>query len=198
MNSNNFKSIVEQEAFTKVSNEFGIAFFFWFILIITSVFLFGIHLPQKEKITCNMETIKKWKAKDHFYENGKYFDLGGAQSKKYFKSGAYSFELGKGIPFGLNYTIPRLEGNEKIKASIWRFSEKKTNKSNRIVAEVKGGLFWKSGNEIVEKSKDGWEKIQFTFEPPSRIKSKKLDIYVWNEGDDSVWFDDLEIIIERI
>lgn len=193
MNSNFFETEKANKQFKTLKIEFIQSISFWLCILLAFFFLFGLHRAPKEIVKCSMEEIKMWKAKDYFFEKGEYFGIGGEQSSQRAKSGNFSLFLKETISYGLAYAIPVLEGNEKIKVSVWQYCKNTKGCSGRIVAEVKGGVFWKSGNQKVEKDENGWERIQFEIEPPSTTKSKQLDLYVWNSGKTPIWFDDLKI-----
>jgi hypothetical protein len=51
-------------------------------------------------------------------------------------------------------------------------------------------------SEVVERADDGWERLQLELYTPPDYGNENLKIYVWNNGSDTVYFDDL--VIKRL
>jgi uncharacterized protein YqjF (DUF2071 family) len=43
------------------------------------------------------------------------------------------------------------------------------------------------------KDNNGWEKLEKSFRINQAWPGKELKIYVWNQGNDTIYFDDLKI-----
>ncbi len=82
-----------------------------------------------------------------------------------------------------------------LTASVWRFSNGKDSRNGIMVASAKG--MWKAGEDVIEKAENGWEKIHFKFRPPPECKNRRLEVYCWNKGYEPIYFDNLEIEIQR-
>lgn len=191
----NFESAVQRNSFFYVLKELGYVLFFMLLVCTAAYFLLGLNQSKSEQFACNAETVRKNKGLKSFYQNGTYFTGGKMQTDKFALYGEHSMELTKDDAFGFEFEWPYLRGNETFTVSVWRFSNGKDSRRGIIVASAKG--MWKSGEEVVEKSDSGWEKIQFEFTPPPESKNQTLKIYCWNNGHEPIYFDDLSIQIQR-
>ncbi len=169
-----------------------------FLCLLGGLVFFYFELGAGKVTThrCGAETLKRYQGLLGFYQSGTYFKGGKMQSAAFAKSGTHSLKLTKEDAFGFQFEYPYLRGNERFTVSVWRYSNGKDSRKGILVAAAKS--FWKAGEEVIEKSESGWEKIQFTFEPSKESKNQSLEIYCWNQGYEPIYFDDLEISIERL
>lgn len=188
-----FENDIQRMAFTKTLKEFIRVLLFLGFVLGSGYLLLGLQDRQVLRLKCNAETLGKHLGLSAFIQNGNAFSSGKMQSDEFAFSGKYSMRLDNADPFGFQYDLPYLKGNEKITASVWRFADGKNATTGILVASSKG--FWKAGEEVIEKSENGWEKISFSFVLPPESKNYPLKIYCWNNGNAPVWFDDLEIEI---
>jgi hypothetical protein len=56
-----------------------------------------------------------------------------------------------------------------------------------------GNEFYMVSNEEATDSL-GWRKISLSFWLPKKLNSENFKIYLWNSGQEPVYFDDLQII----
>jgi len=122
------------------------------------------------------------------------FDGGKLQSDDYSRSGKYSVLTNSKNKFALSFTIKNTMPFMYFKISVWRYSK---NGKGVLVAAAENakGLYLASEN-AVEKDKNGWEKLELDVFVPHNFNKKDIKVYVWNNSNDNVYFDDL--IIQRL
>ncbi|MEM9916470.1 MAG: hypothetical protein AAF990_00160 [Bacteroidota bacterium] len=184
-------------AFVKTSIEFGLTLLFYGLLVALLIGYIGLADAEKQTIECGAERVVPHNGVAHFESNGAYFSGGKAQTQQQARSGNYSLELSGQMPYGMSYSIPTLRGNEKIKLSVWRYASNHKNKTGTLVASISGGLFWEGSDKVVETDENGWEKIELTIDPLLQFRGKHLRLYCWNPSQESIYFDDMHIEIER-
>jgi len=190
----NFETTDHRQRFMSTLKELIYVLLFLSLVCGLVFLLSGFQERKVQRLECNAEEVRKNKNLKAYYQKGNYFAGGSMQTDKFAYAGTYSMELTKEDAFGFQYEIPYLKGNENITASVWRFSNGKDSRKGILVASAEG--MWKAGEEVVEKSENGWEKIQFNFSPPPKTKNKTLKIYCWNNGYEPIYFDDLLIEIK--
>ena len=188
-----FENETQQMAFFKTLQEFLRLLLFSGIILVSVFLLLGLQEKKVLRLKCNAERVGKDLGLPAFVQKGHTFGGGKMQSREFAFTGDYSMRLDNLDPFGFQYELPYLKGNEKISASVWRYANGKNATTGILVASSKG--FWKAGEEVIEKAENGWEKISFEFSPPSESRNHPFKIYCWNNGNSPIWFDDLEIEI---
>jgi hypothetical protein len=124
-------------------------------------------------------------------ENGSslQFGNGNAQNNENSFSGDYSLKLTPENPFGFT-TEFRAGADEYIKVTVWR----KSSNNNGLVVIDCGEGYYNAGKFVVEKSDNGWEKIFLDVYTPPHFLLGKVKVYVWNNSQEPVYFDDIEIV----
>jgi hypothetical protein len=110
------------------------------------------------------------------------------------KSGKYSVLVNKDQHYGFTTAIPIFE-NSTVTAKVWRNS---LSKSGFLVVSSGGeqGIYY-SENKGVLNDDTGWEEISISITIDSRISTKSLSVYVWNESNELAFFDDFEVVVEK-
>ncbi len=109
-------------------------------------------------------------------------------------SGKHSVFVDKKHPFALN-TMFTVRPDWYFKVSVWRKSV--DGKGVAVVSAAKSGKFYKIISKVVEKDKNGWEKLELKFWTSPLFTCDTLNFYVWKSSSkDTVFFDD--ITIERL
>lgn len=118
------------------------------------------------------------------------FKGGNMQTRTQSRSGNHSVLVTKEHPFALATEIPNVKQDSYVKVSIWR----KGNSGNLVAYNnsTKDYLASKTG---IEKDNNGWEKLQIKFFVPPVMPYQDLKFYVWNPGNDSIYFDDFTIFV---
>jgi len=189
-----FETTVHRDKFFQTLKEFAYVILFLALVCGLGFILLGLQEDRMQRIRCDAEQVRLFKKDQAFYQEGDYLPGGTMQSDDFAHGGTYSMKLTKEDAYGFQYEIPYLKGNENIMVSVWRFSNGKDSRNGIIVAAAEG--MWKAGEEVVEKSENGWEKIQFIFSPPPASKNRTLKIYCWNKGYEPIYFDDFAIDIK--
>jgi len=108
-------------------------------------------------------------------------------------SGHYSYISGPGNRFSLMTTIQDVGPDDYVEISVWR---KGSNHETHLVASsVKKDVLYKSVN-LGDTIIDGWEKLKLEFFLPPNYQDNKLEYFIWNNSDSTVFFDDLSIVVK--
>jgi hypothetical protein len=185
-----------REAYLQTLRQFGQSMLFWIALVIFLAYLLGIFSPSKTTIFCDAETVGQFQKQTVFLDRKHVITGGHLQSRAYALSGQHSIRLSPEDEFGFKYVVPKLKGNERIQVSVWRYAHEKKATPGVIIGNVKG-IFWKDCEKVVE-TQNGWEKIECTLDPTFSCRGKDLEIYCWNRGDYPIYFDDMQVKIERV
>ncbi|MCA1759948.1 MAG: hypothetical protein LC658_09285, partial [Bacteroidales bacterium] len=104
-------------------------------------------------------------------------------------SGNFSLKLTpeKLYGFTTEYTVGP---DEYFQVTAWR----KCTGDDGAIAIGAGGELYKASKKVVEINSEGWEKIYLEMFSPPHIAENKLTIFVWNVGNDTVYFDDIQIV----
>jgi len=140
-------------------------------------------------IACDMEQVSgdsKFYSTDSCYQ----FENGILQNNKKWRSGKYSVCLRESAPYALKIKLT-LPPGAFVKASVWRHS---TDGKGRIVASSDAG-FYEARNAITNSDDNGWELIENNFAIPVECSNDDFYIYLWYNGKQQAYFDDLTIRI---
>lgn len=148
--------------------------------------------PVNSSITCDAEMTNK---KGEFVSSDdslSTFSGGKLQTDIDSYSGKHSvLTIPKKSAFALTYEIKRTAPNTYFKISVWRKS--KDGNGSLVISAKDSKVFYRVTKDPVEKNQDGWEKLILEANTPPNFHGGLLKIYVWNNGTDSVFFDDLTI-----
>lgn len=93
-------------------------------------------------------------------------------------------------PFALKYTIRHAGPDWYFVVSVWRKS--KDGKGALVASAKDAGQFYLATSEVVDQ-REGWEKLRLEVFTPPTFTNEEIFIYVWNNGSDTAYFDDLRI-----
>lgn len=113
-------------------------------------------------------------------------------SKKEAFSGNNSIMLKKGRQYGLNCMILNTNSDEYYEVSVWRKGAE--GLGSLVVSDEHSAIYYNSVNIADSSGKDGWERLRLTFYIPPDFRNVTLKFYVWNPGEEAVYFDDLRIV----
>lgn len=104
-------------------------------------------------------------------------------------SGTFALKLTPEKPYGFTteYTIGP---DEYFQVTVWR----KSSGNNGAIVIDGGEGFYTAGKDVVDESDNGWQKISLEVFAPPHIEENHLKIYVWNTGQDTVYFDDFQMV----
>lgn len=138
---------------------------------------------------CNAETVssdgKKFIDEEH---SALKFTRGDLRTKENSFKGEYALKLTDKQKFGFSTSLKFVKPNEFFKVTVWKKAE---TEKGVVVASTNG--FYRASNQVVETAENGWVKLELTFFVPPNIR-EDLKIYVWNNGNQTAYFDELEII----
>lgn len=171
-------------------------YFLYFALIAVMVNSCGTRTEQPPaenktlEINCSVEKVSKDGAM-LISEDSAYTIINAEnRSTEKMRSGQFSVKLVNG--YGLGITIGDLKPNDYLKVSVWKFGG--PEKGTLVVTDTATTTFYnaqKLPNKVDEK---GWERLEQEILIPDNLPGGKLKIYVWNETNDPVYFDDLSIV----
>lgn len=118
------------------------------------------------------------------------FTGGQMMSDKEALSGVHSIKFDAENSFGLLIRIPDIRKNEQFIVRVWRKGI--GIKAGVVMSTEPGELYYKFNNQTSGDSL-GWSLIQSEMIVPKECDGLTLAVYLWNPGQDSVWFDDLTI-----
>ncbi len=131
---------------------------------------------------------------EYFYDtlNCKYNIKGGnEQTEINKKSGLFSVLTTPKNAFSLSTDFYGVTKDWFVQASVWR-----KGNNGHLVGRITGNFSYFSSDKPVETDSNGWEKLVLEFHVPPTADYHDLKFYVWNSGKDSVFFDDLKILID--
>ena len=170
--------------------------------IIGLLLLFGVVLllscvhedtfPVGTKVVCGAELLNN-KGDKFLADNNSVslFDGGKKQTSKEFHSGKYAVYVTPKKGFAFSFKIKRAHPDWYFIVSVWR--KTKDGKGVLVAASETPKLFYQTAKTVVETDKNGWEKLEMEVYLPPTFRSDDIKFYVWNNGSDTVFFDDLSI-----
>ncbi|PJB59646.1 MAG: hypothetical protein CO098_02310, partial [Bacteroidetes bacterium CG_4_9_14_3_um_filter_41_19] len=124
-----------------------------------------------------------------------FFANGITQSSLEAHSGKYSaLTIPKTQAFAMGYKINSVDPDWYFNVSVWRKS--KNGKGALVVAADNTELLYEATTFAVDSTPDGWVKLQLDVLTSPLFSNQDLIFYVWNNGTDSVYFDDL--VVKRL
>lgn len=162
---------------------------------IAAIALYIDGLGVEGRYACNAEETTLRYGDSVFVSGRHYFTGARLQSRERARSGQYSLLLQRPMEYGFQFPRPRLRGDERIVATVWRYRENKEAVRGAIVCSV-GNIVWQAGSEAQETDAAGWERLTVELTLDCRSENKTLDIFCWNPTKDPIYFDDLELIIK--
>ncbi len=144
--------------------------------------------------SCGAENIdtKKNKFSEDSLKN-LYFQNPETQSADVSHSGKYSVKLFPGRPYALTTEIKNIAPDDYIKITVWR----KTTGENGVIVLDGGEGYYFANKKIVEKGDRGWNKIFMEYHVPPNFYAGKMKFYLWSNSNDTVYFDDLKIVVRN-
>lgn len=141
------------------------------------------------RVECDMETLHPNDI-EFFSKDQQYVFLGGElRSSKFSHSGKYSIELNPKNAFGLTSVFKSVRQDDKFIASVFAYCQ--SNNAVLVVSDYQKSFYQAKKSTSLDSL--AWQKLELGFTIPSIIDSSDIKIYVWNKGNDSIYFDDLSI-----
>ncbi len=153
-------------------------------------------LPKEEtpriRIASNLETLGT--APESFLSSdGTYHFLKGELvNHQEYHSGNSSILLDAHHPYGLDLKFDVVPG-DYVEVSIWR---KATDQIGAIVLAAKdASRFYSASNAITKSDSNGWQQIKCRVRIPDDYPEKLLNFYLYYEGKQAAYFDDVLITV---
>jgi hypothetical protein len=143
---------------------------------------------QYDSIVCSAETMssdyKHLVASDNELINNDSSTLSSERAH----TGKYSVKLTKEKAYGMSIHPMNVVSGDMLCISIWRFSEKE---GDGVLLASTGKGFYVPSSGSVAKDSTGWEQLVIYCSVPEDYKD--FTVYIWDNGEKPVWFDDMEI-----
>jgi hypothetical protein len=151
------------------------------------------EFPSGTELLCDAEKRNKKGGKFISANDEKaLFDGGWQQSKLASFTGDFSvMTIAKKSPFAFGHQIKHAGPDWYFEVTVWRKS--KDGKGVLVAAGKDARKLYKPSAFIIETAEDGWEKLLLEVYTPPNFNYESLKFYVWNNGTDTVFFDDLVI-----
>ena len=149
-----------------------------------------IHTGVTGSVTkCDFETVSpdgQWVLSN----NGTNFCKNSALVNDRARSGKKSVKLPVFGSYGMDYELSDIKAGEMLEISIWRSGNQE---AFLVAAAGSADVFYQQNNGYIDTDSKGWQKVTLSFKIPEGFKENKLKIYLWNNGNSPVWFDDFKI-----
>ncbi len=147
------------------------------------------QLREKESIICDCESLsedgKVFTSTDGVYNFSKSF----MRSEEKVINGQYAVKLDSHNPYALGFRL-KVNRNDYLKIFVWRNSY--DDKGKVVLSDdVPNGIY--SDGKAIIRTKGSWQRINMNFRIPDSFQGEEVHIYLWYNGKDSCYFDDLEI-----
>lgn len=151
-----------------------------------------VSLAPGDVIRCDAEKVRG----RHFVNDKYEFEKGDYQSGEVARSGWYACRVpeGEGVQYGFSYRLESSAPGEVYRVTVWRYKNILNEGKLAVNGSGPNGFYHES--EEVRLQQNGWEQLSITFHIPYQSELEWVNIYVYTNGYQSVFFDDLEI--ERI
>jgi len=153
------------------------------------------NFPVGKKIVCDSERSTKGGKFIAANDSSEFLDGGLLRSDKDSYSGKYSvLTIPKKKAFAFGYSIKHSGPDNYFKVSVWRKS--KDGKGVLVAASLIKDFYYLATSTPIHSKENGWEKLELEIYTPPNFGNQGIKFYVWNNGTDTVYFDDF--VIERI
>ncbi len=168
----------------------------FFILMGLAIAILGASRWSKKEtvsaepttIICGAEVVEG----KVFVSDNKYFSGAKYQSDKKYYEGNYSVLLNSPNATALRYRIPFPKVGMVYKASVWKYGND-ISKGYLVAEGPPGSQVLQKEHNTVERNEEWWNKIELFFAIPTDSIIDYIDVFVSNEGDQEIYFDQLII-----
>jgi hypothetical protein len=150
-------------------------------------------LPPTLSLKSDLEVLSL----DHKYfvanNDTSYFFKGGSyQTGLRHRSGQYAVLSTPENAFVLAIQFQNVYRDSYVEAEIW-----KQGSDAHLVCVPSGLDEYYTTDQIVETDSSGWQKFKLSFYVPPIYEFNELKFYVWNSGQDTVFYDDIKLTITK-
>ncbi|MEA1874109.1 MAG: glycosyltransferase family 39 protein [Bacteroidota bacterium] len=112
------------------------------------------------------------------------------QSDEHVFDGDFSCRTDKNKPYGFAWELPEgAKQGEMFEVSVWRYGG-----DAEIIASADDASYFYLNNAERVETKGAWEKLVLSFAITEKMHSRHLKIYLYNSGNNPVWFDNYRIV----
>lgn len=147
---------------------------------------------ENSLVSLDMETVEDLGDRKIFKGDHADFSHGETQVKGIAHSGSHSSAININHQFGPTWESSDIFAGDIYEVTVWRKSAKQEGK---LIADGNWGLY-KQSEPTGLSDGDGWEQHRVRVEVPVHAKEPKLKFYVFNEGQELSYFDDM--VIKRL
>jgi len=149
--------------------------------------------PIFESVTikCDTENITK----DTVFETNLpsvFLENANTRSHEKARSGIYSAKLTAKSRFGYTYRLYNCGIGDIINVDVWRYGTE-----GGIIMSGGSNSFYIGNSKPIEKDSTGWEHIQLKYTIPIEMYNREIGIYLFYNGNDSSYFDDIRISYDK-
>lgn len=146
--------------------------------------------PALWSYECNADTLST--DKQFFIQNGRKWRNSWNETGDAPRSGKQSVKLSGENIYAMEHYVDSVTPGQQYSISAWR---KGGGSKAFIVAcsPVSGSFYQQSANHL-KVDGNGWEQVMLNITIPPDYKGNTLKVYLWNDSDETVYFDDLSII----
>ncbi|NOZ48365.1 MAG: phospholipid carrier-dependent glycosyltransferase [Chlorobi bacterium] len=144
-----------------------------------------------DTIFCNVETLSSKKDTLFAKNDSSNTFSNNLISNKYSFSGNYSVITTNKKRFGLTKSFFLDKSKSMVIVTVWR--KIKGSKGYLVLSIPEMKKYTQTSSVI--KEENGWEQIETLLEIPTEYSGEEIKAYVWNNSNNDIYFDDLQIII---
>jgi len=138
------------------------------------------------------ESAENASADNKYFINGDYrFENNGIQNAEVARTGKFSVKLPYKDSFGMAMVIDSAQAGQRYRFSAWRNEGDGT--AFLVASAANDKSFYAQTADYLTTDENGWKKVTLDFTIPQEFTGGSLKLYLWNNGDSPVWFDDLSI-----
>jgi len=151
-----------------------------------------IALRQSIKTVRSIFCTMEWAKNDVFLSTDSLYTFKGAflQSNEKAYRGKYSAKLTHELIFGLDIPL-QVKSGRTYEISVLRNS---ANGKGALVVSAKNTQHFYMHTDLPSDANKEWKTLRLNFTIPPSLNDSTLSVYLWNNGNENVWFDDLRII----
>jgi uncharacterized membrane protein len=128
-------------------------------------------------------------------DNNLIIENGFQQSHEKSHSGNYSIKLTKKNPYALTIVLKNVIRSSKFEISVWRYSTK--DKGIIVASARKPADFYNAEITEIKKDDENWVLLKKTIRIVKDLPGNELIIYLWNNDNETVYFDDFKIVSKK-
>lgn len=179
-----------------MNTRYSAAFFYCSVILLFAVIPISGCTPLTVddgvvRIFCDGESVMETENGLKFLTDSTLFDHGQNRTELKAFSGNGSVLLTQGREFGMTHQLNDLQEGERLVVRVRRNSDKGIGS---LVAAAKPIhlLYYSTSDPISSESKNNWDLLELRFDVPLGVDT--VLFYLYNNGTDSAFFDDLEIL----